>query len=408
VQAQRDHVAQADLALERVGRAVGQDPAGLDEPDLVTQLLGLAHVVRGEDDRHSPLAPECSDVMTHAHRDVGVEAERGLVEEQQLGIVHERLGQRHALLEAGGQLVVPDAAVRRQLVLLDQPVHATAKGPAGEAVEAAIERHDLVNPETPQERRSAAGHVEPAPHARRLAHHVVAEHAHLPAVGRQQRAQDRQQRGLARAVRPQQPEDGAALDGQRDSAQRDGLAPAQPARTERLGDLPSLDGKRVRRNGGHALNGTMRRMADPGAEVAEANARFYRAFEALDVSAMDEACARGKRDNWVPPGWRLLTGWDAVRESWARIFENTAEMRFTISDVQVVVSEDTGWVTCTENILSEVQGRVSGPKILATNLFERQPGGWRMVHHHGSHILAAGHPPPRRTSKPASAALPRG
>jgi ketosteroid isomerase-like protein len=47
-------------------------------------------------------------------------------------------------------------------------------------------------------------------------------------------------------------------------------------------------------------------------------------------------------------------------------------------------------VTCSENILSEVAGRVSVTAILATNLFERAPGGWRLVHHHASHILAPG------------------
>ena len=133
----------------------------------------------------------------------------------------------------------------------------------------------------------------------------------------------------------------------------------------------------------------MRRMADPEDEVVEANARFYRAFEALDVSAMDDAWAHGEHVKCVHPGWPLLTGWETVRESWARIFENTEEMRFTISDVHVVVSGETGWVTCIENILSEVHGRLSVTKILATNLFERGFGGWRMIHHHGSHILAA-------------------
>jgi ketosteroid isomerase-like protein len=132
----------------------------------------------------------------------------------------------------------------------------------------------------------------------------------------------------------------------------------------------------------------MRRMADPEDEVVEANARFYRAFEALDVAAMDEAWAHDEHVKCVHPGWPLLTGWAAVRESWARIFENTEEMRFTISDVHVVVTGETGWVTCTENILSEVHGRLSVTKILATNLFERGLGGWRMIHHHGSHIMA--------------------
>jgi len=132
----------------------------------------------------------------------------------------------------------------------------------------------------------------------------------------------------------------------------------------------------------------MRRMADPEDEVVEANAHFYRAFEALDVVAMEEAWAHGEHVKCVHPGWPLLTGWEAVRESWARIFENTEEMRFTISDIHVVVSGDAGWVTCTENILSEVHGRLSVTKILATNLFERGLGRWRMIHHHGSHIMA--------------------
>ncbi len=64
-------------------------------------------------------------------------------------------------------------------------------------------------------------------------------------------------------------------------------------------------------------------------------------------------------------------------------------MRFTISDVQVVQVGDLGWVTCTENILSDVRGRVAVTAILATNLFVRDAAGWRMVHHHASHVLGA-------------------
>jgi ketosteroid isomerase-like protein len=124
------------------------------------------------------------------------------------------------------------------------------------------------------------------------------------------------------------------------------------------------------------------------AEVAEANARFYRAFEALDADTMAAVWDHGDHVKCVHPGWPLLTGWEAVGTSWENIFANTQEMRFTISGVRVVVSGDSAWVTCTENILSEVQGRLSATAILATNLFERQADGWRMVHHHASHVLA--------------------
>ncbi|HET6316347.1 MAG TPA: nuclear transport factor 2 family protein [Chloroflexota bacterium] len=126
------------------------------------------------------------------------------------------------------------------------------------------------------------------------------------------------------------------------------------------------------------------------AEVVEANARFYRAFEALDIAEMDRVWAHGAHVKCVHPGWSLLSGWEAVRESWETIFENTEEMRFTLSDVSALVDGDVAWVTCTENILSEVAGRVTVTAILATNLFERDAAGWRLVHHHASHILGGG------------------
>jgi ketosteroid isomerase-like protein len=120
------------------------------------------------------------------------------------------------------------------------------------------------------------------------------------------------------------------------------------------------------------------------ADVEEANARFYRAFETLDIAEMDRVWVHGEHARCVHPGWPLLRGWNAVRTSWQRIFENTGEMRFTLADVNVTVGGDLAWVTCTENILSEVSGRVAVTAILATNLFERGADGWRIVHHHAS------------------------
>ncbi|HET7341220.1 MAG TPA: nuclear transport factor 2 family protein [Methylomirabilota bacterium] len=131
-------------------------------------------------------------------------------------------------------------------------------------------------------------------------------------------------------------------------------------------------------------------MSDPKADVIEANARFYRAFETLDIAEMDRVWAHGEHVRCVHPGWPLLRGWSQVRASWERIFANTAEMRFTLSDAHAMVGDDLAWVTCTENILSETAGRLSVTAILATNVFERGGDGWQLVHHHASHVLARG------------------
>ena len=132
---------------------------------------------------------------------------------------------------------------------------------------------------------------------------------------------------------------------------------------------------------------------DDIAEIEEANARFYRAFEGLDLQEMEAVWARGEHVKCIHPGWGLLVGWESVRASWETIFKNTTEIRFSLSDVAVQVEGNLAWVTCTENILSQVHGNISVTSVLATNLFERQGDAWLMIHHHGSHVFSPESPP---------------
>src|SRR6266850_1978389 len=241
VQPERDDLAEADLALELPGRAPGEDSTALDERDLVAELVRLAHVVGRQHDRDALLAPEPGDVRADPHRDVGIEAERRLVEEEELGVVHERLGEGHPLLEPGRQVAVRDPAVRAELAELDQPVDAAAERRAADAIEPPVERDDLGDAEAPEERRSAACHVEPAPQRARLADDVEAQHHDGAPVGRQQRGEDREQRRLPGAVGAEEAEDRAALHRQRDSTQRGGFPPPRPSRAECLLDVTRID-----------------------------------------------------------------------------------------------------------------------------------------------------------------------
>lgn len=126
---------------------------------------------------------------------------------------------------------------------------------------------------------------------------------------------------------------------------------------------------------------------DDIAEVEEANARFYRAFESLDLSEMDRVWAPSESVRCIHPGWCLLEGWEAVRLSWEAIFRGSQEMRFSIGRVRAQVAGGLAWVTCTESILSDTRGQLSVTTLLATNVFERRGGEWLMVHHHASHVL---------------------
>ncbi len=127
---------------------------------------------------------------------------------------------------------------------------------------------------------------------------------------------------------------------------------------------------------------------DERAEVEEANARFYRVFESMDLERMEQIWAHGDHVRCVHPGWCMMQGWEAVRRSWETIMKNSGEMRFSIGDVHANVEGGVAWVTCTENILSEARGNISVTSLLATNIFERdERGEWLLIHHHASHIL---------------------
>jgi hypothetical protein len=72
--------------------------------------------------------------------------------------------------------------------------------------------------------------------------------------------------------------------------------------------------------------------------------------------------------------------------SWRRIFENTQEIRFMLTEVDVEVRDSLARVTLYENITSRVGQEIVSGLVLTTNLYQKTPEGWFMVHHHGSTV----------------------
>ena len=121
-------------------------------------------------------------------------------------------------------------------------------------------------------------------------------------------------------------------------------------------------------------------------KVREANRRFYLALEGLDLERMDRVWLHDDSVKCVHPGWELLSGWEEVRESWARIFENTGRMQVFISNVEVQMLGDVAWVVCNEKITSTTDKGFDTALIQATNIFVRRGENWLMIHHHASPI----------------------
>ncbi len=135
------------------------------------------------------------------------------------------------------------------------------------------------------------------------------------------------------------------------------------------------------------------------AAVRAANLSFYRAFEALDLAAMERLWVNDASTSCLHPGWPLCAGWSEVRDSWATIFANTATMRFEVADERIAVRGELAWVVCVERIRSTgPAGDAMVGAVVATNVFRNDNGAWKLVHHHGSPHVA------RRTESPPSPA----
>ncbi|MFJ5549320.1 nuclear transport factor 2 family protein [Streptomyces sp. NPDC093225] len=135
-----------------------------------------------------------------------------------------------------------------------------------------------------------------------------------------------------------------------------------------------------------------RRESDVDA-VETANTAFYEAMEQGDFEGMSGMWLDDEV-SCVHPGWPVLSGRGEVLRSYALIMANTDYIQFFLTDTRTAVIGDTAVVTCTENILSGGPaedggglGPLVGQLVVATNVFRRTPGGWRLWSHHGSPVL---------------------
>jgi ketosteroid isomerase-like protein len=121
--------------------------------------------------------------------------------------------------------------------------------------------------------------------------------------------------------------------------------------------------------------------------LIEANQAFYKAFESLDIEQMENLWLRDPKIACIHPGWRRLTGWGPIMESWERIFDGVFEMKFELRALHLIVGADLGVVVTEENLTQRGYEGTMRTQVLATNIYERLGNKWLLVLHHGSPVV---------------------
>ena len=119
-----------------------------------------------------------------------------------------------------------------------------------------------------------------------------------------------------------------------------------------------------------------------------ANEKFYKAFNARDLSAMKEIWSSHQNVTCVHPGWSPLNGFEPIIDSWQGIFKNSGNMDIQISDINMLTSNDLAWVSCVEKLYTIASHGVLASQVFSTNLFKLNKDGWKMIMHHASPMPA--------------------
>ena len=126
--------------------------------------------------------------------------------------------------------------------------------------------------------------------------------------------------------------------------------------------------------------------------VEAANAELYAAFEAGDIDRMSALWADSDDIVCIHPGGPIVRGRGLVLRSWSVIMANTTYIQFFLTDLEIGIVGDVAVVTCAENILTatddaEVESFAHPGRVVATNVFRRTSGRWRLLVHHGSPVF---------------------
>lgn len=114
-------------------------------------------------------------------------------------------------------------------------------------------------------------------------------------------------------------------------------------------------------------------MDDQEKAVITANREFYSAFDNADMAHMKKIWSEEGDISVIHPGRGPLRGRQEVISSWETILGGSEFTGISVAGEQVIVTGDMAFVICIE-MLQQVE-------LAATNIFARENGGWKMIHH---------------------------
>lgn len=121
-------------------------------------------------------------------------------------------------------------------------------------------------------------------------------------------------------------------------------------------------------------------MPTPEVEVLTVNEAFYDAFSRHDIAAMEAIWSTRVDLACIHPGWDAIVGRREVLSSWRAILSSPEAPTVECTGAVAHVIGDVAYVVCSEVL--------PGAELCATNVFVREAGTWKLVHHQAGPVAS--------------------
>ena len=120
-------------------------------------------------------------------------------------------------------------------------------------------------------------------------------------------------------------------------------------------------------------------------EVRAAARQFYAALNSVlngDAGPMVDVWSQGTDATTMHPIGGRQVGWDQVWGSWQQVAEIASGGSVALGDQLIRVIGDAAYELGTERVDATLAGSLVRCEVRVTNIYQREAGAWRIVHHH--------------------------
>jgi len=120
-------------------------------------------------------------------------------------------------------------------------------------------------------------------------------------------------------------------------------------------------------------------------EVRKASQQFYAGVNRMvngDAGPLADIWSHSAAVTTMHPIGGREVGWDKVRQSWEQVAQLASDGRVNLKDQLIQVAGDVAYELGVEHGQAKLAGQQVTLEHRVTNIYRREAGAWKIVHHH--------------------------